>query len=86
MRTPFLDEDFFFLGGGGCQLKMLVPPYKNSRPPPPQCHPTGKILATPLLFNTGYLLIHETLNSINHYEYIYENSENLSKVTPVYST
>ena len=29
-------------------------------------------------------MLHETLNSINHYEEIYENSENLSKVTLVY--
>ena len=44
---PFLGEDFssfflsffffffFFLGGGACQLKMLVPPYENPKPPVP---------------------------------------------------
>ena len=34
--------------GGACQLKNCVPPYENPRPPPPQCPPTEKILATPL--------------------------------------
>ena len=29
---------------------------------------------------------YETLKSIHHYEDIYENSENLSKVTPVYGS
>ena len=35
--VPPENEDLFFWGGGpgggACQLKMLVPPYKNPRPP-----------------------------------------------------
>ena len=39
-----------------------------------------------LLHGTNYTP-YETWNSIHHhYEDIYENSENLSKVTPVYGT
>ena len=46
-----------------------------------ECHNQLELSIYNMCALTWYLLVpYETLNSINHYEDIYENSENLSKV------